>query len=138
MNPVRKIAEYAVVCILFSYVASFTVIPIALNGNSMTVKTGSMSPALNPGDMIISVKATPNDLKAGDIFTYMPDDPSITGGITMTHRVESLVYTNGELIQIIAKGDANPVTDPPIRPDQIRTKMIYSVPFAGYPRLLMG
>ena len=78
---------------------------------AFNVVTGSMSPTLEIGDIII-VKVG-NDIKQDDIITYYKDDNFIT------HRVKEI---NGD--DIIARGDANNSTDSPITIDMVVGRVV--------------
>ena len=78
---------------------------------AFNVVTGSMSPTLEIGDVIV-VKVG-NDIIKDDIITYYKDDNFIT------HRA---VEVNGD--NIIARGDANNGSDSPITKDMIVGKVV--------------
>jgi signal peptidase len=82
--------------------------PHFLNYQTSTMLTGSMSPGINPGDVVVSVKTPVSELKVGDVITYsIPiDDHRIE-----THRVASIKRDAGTT-SVITKGDANPGADP--------------------------
>ena len=73
-----------------------------------TMLTGSMSPLINPGDVVVSVPTPVADLKVGDIVTYhIPvEDQRIE-----THRITDLTRA-GASTTIQTKGDANNGADP--------------------------
>ena len=82
--------------------------PRFLNYQTSTMLTGSMSPGINPGDVVVSVRTPVSELKVGDVITYsIPiDDHRIE-----THRVASIKRDAGAT-SVITKGDANPGADP--------------------------
>lgn len=82
------------------------------------VATGSMSPTLEIGDVII-VKID-EDVEVNDIIVYCENDNFIT------HR---LIQMNEE--EIIAKGDANNSKDKPIENKDILGKVIKVLPKIG-------
>ncbi|ACL41985.1 peptidase S26B, signal peptidase (plasmid) [Pseudarthrobacter chlorophenolicus A6] len=116
-------------------VAVAAVLPALTGGTAMTVMTGSMAPALPPGHILIYHPVAADTLKVGDVIAYQPDK-NITGGVPITHRVIGVHHTGGHAEEIIVQGDANPVPDKPVRPEQIIGKMDYYIPFAGMLRLL--
>lgn len=82
------------------------------------VQTGSMEPAIAPGDCVI-VKYS-NDYDLGDIITYQKGDEFIT------HRViEAYKGT------YVTEGDANNTKDDPISREQIVGKVIKTLPKVG-------
>ena len=72
-----------------------------------TVLTGSMEPALDPGDVVLSASRAPLDVAPGDVVTF--HDPSRDGEL-VTHRVESMRRTDG-MVTFVTKGDANDVSE---------------------------
>jgi signal peptidase I len=83
--------------------------PRALNYQTSTMLTGSMSPGINPGDVVVSVKTPVSELKVGDVITYsIPiDDRRIE-----THRVMTVERDDAGATSVTTKGDANPGPDP--------------------------
>lgn len=73
-----------------------------------TMLTGSMSPEINPGDVVVSVPVPVDELRVGDVITYsIPvDDHRIE-----THRIIEVTSTGG-VATVQTKGDANPAEDP--------------------------
>ena len=105
------------------------VVPKATGSRPLTVLTGSMTPTYMPGDVVIVRPADVDNLQIGDVITFqaVSDDPRLT-----THRVKSVVLT-GEGRRYVTQGDANGAVDPaPIKPEQVRGTVWYSVPYVGY------
>jgi signal peptidase I len=105
------------------------VVPKATGSRPLTVLTGSMTPTYTPGDVVIVRPADVDDLQIGDVITFqaVSDDPRLT-----THRITSVMLTS-EGRQYVTQGDANGAVDPaPIKPEQVRGTVWYSVPYVGY------
>ncbi|AXV10099.1 Signal peptidase I (plasmid) [Euzebya pacifica] len=84
------------------------VIVVALPGTHLlTVTSGSMSPALDPGDVVIVV-AREESLAVGQLATF-PDTGR--GGLLVTHRVVDHTDVDGQLAYA-TRGDANQSADP--------------------------
>ena len=83
--------------------------PRFLNYQTSTMLTGSMSPGINPGDVVVSVRTPVAELKVGDVVTYsIPvDDHRIE-----THRVTGINRNAAGVTAVTTKGDANPGPDP--------------------------
>jgi signal peptidase len=83
--------------------------PRFLNYQTSTMLTGSMSPGINPGDVVVSVRTPVSELKVGDVITYsIPvDDHRIE-----THRVAGINRDAAGAASVTTKGDANPGADP--------------------------
>lgn len=86
-----------------------------------TVQSGSMLPAIKIGSLVIIKKSV--DYRVGEVITFK------TGRTPITHRllaIKDSIY--------ITKGDANNSTDTePVQKYQILGKVIFSLPYLGYP-----
>ncbi len=115
-----KDSALTVVCLLL-------IIPILIYGfpflvgadGSYTVMSGSMSPALRPGDLVIVKGEEPINL--GDMVTVK------SGEFTYTHRVVEKL--EGDMFRL--KGDANEDPDPNlVEASQIIGKVVLVFPFS--------
>ena len=90
------------------------------------IASGSMTPTMDVGDIAITVSTDPYKIQVGDIIQYWQ------GQEMNMHRVVEIRQTeSGE--QFITKGDANNVPDSdPVSADQIRGKLIFSIPKLGW------
>jgi len=87
-----------------------------------TVLSGSMSPAINAGDVILISKTNPREIKEGDIITFRE------GNTFITHRVIEIINNSFR-----TKGDANEDPDMKIiKTEQVVGKVIFVIPFLGY------
>lgn len=107
----RKVASRCFTLLLALAAAVFLFLavgPRVLGYQTSTMLTGSMSPSINPGDVVVSVPVAVHQLRAGDVITYsIPvDDHRIE-----THRIVDLTVA-GRIVTVQTKGDANPVVDP--------------------------
>lgn len=104
-----------------------SVLPIPGNYKLMIVQSGSMTPAVKMGS-IVMVKPM-NDYKIGDVISF--------GEVTRiksptTHRIYDIKVTGGEP-SYITKGDANNAPDiREITKRDILGKVLFSVPYFGY------
>ena len=89
------------------------------------VLTGSMSPAIEAGDIVITREIPPHTIQVGDIIQYQQ------GAIAIWHRVIELRDDGGRR-SFIMKGDANNAPDPnPILTHQILGRVVFVVPKLG-------
>ena len=128
LRRVLSVCTTALVVAVAALAVAFTVVPGVQGGKSLTVLTGSMSPRLEPGDLIAVVPTEAADLRVGDIITFQPKsgDP-----LVITHRIVRVQDEDGERV-FTTRGDANSAADAPIIADQIKGRMIYSIPMLGY------
>ncbi len=87
------------------------------------VRSESMKPAINMGDLMIVGPAGDGDgIKPGVIVTYE------LGKNLITHRVLSV---DGDTL--ITKGDANEDPDPrPVQLSQVKSRYLFKIPYIGY------
>jgi signal peptidase len=125
-NTLWYIGSTIVLVVLFLFISG--VLPIGMTA----IASDSMHPAFDKGAAVITLKVKQNDLKKGDIISFYRDDKVII------HRIDSIVEEDGE-IRYITKGDANNVADDGyILYDQIKNKIVLSIPLIGYPALIVG
>ena len=94
----------------------------------LSVASGSMSPALEVGDLIIIQGTPPTTIQVGDIIVF--DLPQ--GGRTI-HRVTRIQTLPNGTIQFKTKGDANPNEDLHWIPEQnVHGRVIYRIPYIGW------
>ncbi|WP_158375384.1 signal peptidase I [Cellulosimicrobium cellulans] len=119
-------------------VVALAVVPRLAGGAALTVLSGSMEPALAPGDVVVTRGITPRDVCAevgvGDVVTYLPrpDDPAL-----ITHRVVGKTigtFDDGTGCRLITQGDANTAVDEPVSPEQVRGTLLYGLPRLGWAR----
>jgi signal peptidase len=119
----------ALVAVLAVFAAAM-IFPALTGRMPMTVLTGSMQPTLPPGHIVVFGPVDTATLKPGDVIAYQPDN-NVTGGIPITHRVIAVDSPGDPQGHIIVQGDAVPLPDAPVRPDQVIGKMDYFIPYAG-------
>lgn len=69
------------------------------------VLTSSMQPTITENTCIIMKEVSQEELKVGDIITFVSEDPRIYGYYN-THRIHEIIEKNGETLYI-TKGDAS-------------------------------
>lgn len=98
----------------------------------LVVVSGSMTPAIDTGDVIIESQVTRDQaahLQAGQIISF---HQATGGATTITHRIHA-VTTVGGAVAYITKGDANNAPDAtPVTPAQIVGVYDAKIPAAGY------
>ena len=82
----------------------------------MIVVSGSMSPAIDTGDLVIDNPVGAQQaaqLQVGQIVTFH------SGSTVITHRIHAMTSVNGE-VAYVTKGDANTAPDlTPVQPSQV-------------------
>jgi len=97
--------------------------------NLYYILTGSMEPELSAGDIIVGKKVDTSVLSVGDVVVYGGLEGETKGKI-ITHKITDILTEGGDTV-FITKGTANVISDPPVKPDQIISRMEFKVPFAG-------
>lgn len=103
-------------------------VPRLTGATPFVVLTGSMRPAIDPGDVVVVRPVPPEDLAVGDVITYQlrSGRPEV-----VTHRVVTQgIGPDGVLLR--TRGDANTATDQGVvRGEQVRGVVWYVVPWVG-------
>ncbi|WP_427172281.1 signal peptidase I [Arthrobacter sp. 92] len=112
MKVMVRLAKLAATATTLAAVAVFLFLavgPRVLGYQTITMLTGSMSPLISPGDVVVTVPTPVNALKTGDIITYrIPvDDHRVE-----THRVVKIMRNADGTTTVQTKGDANNTEDP--------------------------
>ncbi|MGY1602514.1 signal peptidase I [Geodermatophilus sp. SYSU D00815] len=83
--------------------------PHVLGYRTMTMLTGSMAPAIEAGDVVVSTPLDVEDVTEGMVISYhIPiDDHRV-----VTHRVVSVEHGDDGSVTVQTKGDANAGVDP--------------------------
>jgi len=89
--------------------AGLAVGPHVLGYRTMTMLTGSMSPGIDPGDVIVVTPLPISEVEAGMVISYhIPiDDHRL-----VSHRVLSVETSPEGAVTVQTKGDANDAPDP--------------------------
>jgi signal peptidase len=140
LHTVRTVAGRAfalLVAGLVVVVLGLTIVaPRVMGASTYTILTGSMRPGMPPGTVVVIKPAAADHIGVGDVVTYQihSGDPTVA-----THRVRTVsVALNGDT-SFVTQGDANNAPDPnPVRPVQVRGKLVYAVPYVGLPSLWIG
>lgn len=94
-------------------------VPMPFGVGAAVVLSGSMEPELSVGDLLIVVRCDNYELR--DVIVYQDRQTAIT------HRIVSMSDDS-----IITRGDANNADDDPITLEQIKGKVVFSIPLVGY------
>jgi len=115
---------------ILSVVAIYFGLQIVLSTGTplVTVASGSMSPALETGDLVI-IQGTPaNSIQIGDIIVF--DSPS---GTLTIHRVTRIQTLQNGTIQFKTKGDANSDEDLYwTLEENVHGQVLHRIPYIGW------
>src|SRR3954470_4672297 len=76
---------------------------IARRGHVLVVASGSMAPAIDTGDLIVTMPVAPAKVRAGQVVTFR--DPTRHNRL-VSHRVRAVTVT-GDRTDLVTKGDRN-------------------------------
>ena len=103
--------------------------PLAIGDHSFTLRSGSMTPALETGDVVVTEPVSPLAARVGQIVTFR--DPEGSGKL-FSHRVQS-IRPAGEVVHFVTRGDANTSTERwSVPADGTIGRVAYRVPKIGY------
>jgi len=125
------VAYVLIGAILAFGIVGFLFFHFSSNYNIYIARSGSMSPAINQGDLVFTgpVKGPfGDDIKTGTIVTYERDEASIT------HRVIGF-----EEDMLITKGDASEDADLwPVPLSDVKGVYLFKFPYLGYVSNFLG
>jgi signal peptidase I len=111
-------------------VALAIAIAVAFGDRPLTEMSGSMNPAIQTGDVVISKPIHPLEARPGDIVTFK--DPASGGRHLITHRLRSFDVHGGTVVAV-TKGDANNTVERWAAPAGARIgRVVLRVPRLGY------
>lgn len=115
------ILVYNIILIAISSANQINVINI-FGYKSYIIKTNSMEPTIKINDVVIAKKVEKNDLKIGDVITF------IQKGEVITHRITQIEDNSN----YTTKGDNNNIEDTfKINYDNIEGKHVLTIPYLG-------
>ncbi|WP_256545039.1 signal peptidase I [Halobellus inordinatus] len=129
-STIRTVANVLGVLLLVGLVAPFVVygVPqVAGADYSFVVLSGSMEPAMSPGDAIVVREAAPGEITERDVITFRTDSETPT-----THRVIDVIERDGS-VAYVTKGDANEDPDSgTVSHEQVLGEVLVTLPLLGY------
>lgn len=128
MHIIRSIAKWLSYTVYAGCAVLITLFLMPVGGwKALNVLTGSMEPALHPGDLVLIHRVPLAELKPGDIITYTnPRNPTQT----ITHRYVSTKEVAGVPL-VTTKGDANPSNDAAFPGGRVVGRVATIIPGAG-------
>jgi signal peptidase len=128
-SAVGQAAGLIVLGVAVLFLLFLTVGPLLLPYKALTVYSGSMEPIIHTGSVAIDVPIAAQDVKVGDIITFVrPDNQNEL----VTHRVIA-IETGPSGRQWITRGDANSVADPwRVAAAGVGYKYVFSIPYCGF------
>ncbi len=101
-----------------------------------TIISPSMEPNINVYDVVITKKTNANDIKEGDVITFISSS-TLGEGLTITHRVKSVIKTDKD-VKFRTQGDNNPIPDSAlVTSENLLGKVIFKIPFLGYIQFML-
>lgn len=103
--------------------------PIPFGGKWIMVLSGSMTPALEVGGVVLMLPIKAAAVEVGDILVFRV--PGATDAIYAHRVIERRVQ--GNTFEFVTKGDANEEPDPlPVTAKEVVGKAYFHIPQAGY------
>jgi signal peptidase len=97
--------------------------------HSFVVLSGSMEPAMSPGDVVLVAETAPAAVAVGDVVTFTREDQDVP----TTHRVVDVTQREDGTRVFTTKGDANEDADAgAVLPAQLVGEVVLVVPLVGY------
>lgn len=129
----RKLVVYTFITILLFVIVTLT--SGLFTYQALTIGSGSMSPKIEKGDIVILKKVKKyelNEIKKGDVLVHNHDDKIIV------HRVVEILNVNGQ-INFITKGDNNDTKDSwVIKEDEVIGVVKLKIKYLGMPTVALN
>lgn len=134
--PRRAVCFLTWLCLGFAFALLLAAaLPLAAGDRSFSVRSGSMTPTIETGDVVVTEPVAPLSLRIGDIVTFK--DPEGSGRL-YSHRVQSIARDGGE-VRFVTRGDANTSTERwSVPSDGTVGRVVYRVPKLGYAIAWLG
>jgi len=129
LSIARKVLLTALLAMMLGAITVLVVLPRATHGRALTVLTGSMTPSIPVGSIVLVQPVDTRTLHVGDVATYQGGTPSAPDFVT--HRIVK-IDTSTTPTTFTFKGDANRGPDiKPVPATAIRGKVWFRVPYLG-------
>ena len=123
-----RLVLLALAALVVGALAVVVIAPRAVHGAALTVLTGSMTPEIPVGSVVIVRPVDPRVLRPGDVATYQPKESEEA---YITHRITA-VNDDPEGLSFTFKGDANRGPDLNAVPARaVRGEVWFHVPYLG-------
>src|SRR3954454_24709818 len=123
-----KVALSLLLAVIVGALAVLTIVPRAVHGTTLTVLTGSMTPTIPVGSVVVVRPVDPGTLRVGDVVTYQKEPGRAE---YITHRITT-IHTGTRPVTLTTKGDANRGPDVDLVPvTAVRGKVLFHVPYLG-------
>lgn len=136
LHATSRIALKSVTYLAIAF--SFVYVALLVSGNRpLAMSSGSMTPTIGVGDLVIGKTVDAANLHTGQMITFRK--PVGTALIT-THRIVKVVRTSDGQIGYRTRGDAATITDPwtlVYEKGQKAQTVRFTLPYLGYPLLYM-
>lgn len=120
-------ASIAALLVVLGALTAVVVVPRLVGGTSLTVLSGSMSPSIPKGSLVVIKPVDPATLVVGDVITWQVRPGEAT---YITHRIVAVNDTTP--LTFVTKGDANGAPDlTPVPAGAVRGRVIFDVPRLG-------
>lgn len=131
----KKIKLVVIFLLLMAAIAvAIYVMPSGITGSTkfLNVLSGSMSPIMNTGDLVVVTPVGPENIEVGDIIAH--EDPDRRENVIITHRVVEIIEAGDEGdLSFRTKGDANEDVDIyTVDASELVGKAAFVIPSLGY------
>ena len=128
LNPRIKKHSYKFLLVMMLTSLFIVMIPYLIGCRFEVIQSGSMSPAIDTGSLVITRPVNPYSLGIGDVIAYhLPLNPDTL----IVHRVAGI--DNGTPLSFLTKGDANNSFDSYVLPAKsVVGQVKFHIPWIGY------
>lgn len=125
IKKIKILISSIAICVL-AFLLMIIYIPKIMGYKAFYIESGSMSPSIPQGSMVLEKKVDFEDISEGDVLTFKND----TETEYFTHRVIAIDKANK---MFTTKGDANDEADPKETSNYfVEGRVDFSIPLIGY------
>ncbi|HEY2056647.1 MAG TPA: signal peptidase I [Solirubrobacterales bacterium] len=134
MRSLRLFVTWTVAAFVLAVLLS-AALPMAFGASSMVVKSGSMTPTIRTGDVVVVRSISPAEARVGEIVTFKDPDG---GDRLLVHRVRAIVR-HGARYYFTTQGDANTTREHwSVAATGTIGTVVYRVPLLGFAASWIG
>ena len=129
VSIVGGVFAWVVATVMIALIVLLVVVPRVVGGEPYTILTGSMTPLMPPGTVVVTKPVPFSEVRVGDVVTYQikSGEPAV-----VTHRVTAVDLADGTTT-LRTQGDANSAADQEtVQEKQVRGVVWYWIPAVGY------
>ncbi|MDR3069885.1 MAG: signal peptidase I [Propionibacteriaceae bacterium] len=122
---IRTLVNTALGLVVIAIVGAVVVVPALLGGGRYSVISGSMSPTIKTGDLVVTQRTSPAEIEPQDIIVFKQNETD-----TVHRVITKVVKADGQVV-LTTKGDDNSHPDGELNNNAIQGKVLFTLAQGG-------